>query len=354
MSKEHLLQRTLCVAGALLYLVTAHAETANVQFDNNGNVIQRTTPLGSTIYTYDALNRLQTESGPAKTQTFGLDADGNRLSDGSGSYTYSTTANQMATRLGASVSYDPAGNITADGSGRTFSYNQAGRLYQVFKGGMLYATYYYNYLGQRTRKVTTASAPQGAQTLLYQYDPQGHLIVEFSGTGAPIRSYVWRDDTPIAQIDYQPSRRILYFETDHLNTPRAAMDATGKVVWRWESDAFGTTLANEDPSGSAVKTTVNLRFPGQYYDQESGLNYNYFRDYDPTTGRYVQSDPIGLSGGSLSTYVYVNQNPLSHTDPLGLEAIIEVPTPMGPVPVPVPVPPGTNSAQAPSGRPVAL
>ena len=210
-----------------------------------------TVPAANQTLSYDNLDRLTSWVAPSTNQ----------------SYTYSATANRQATRLGAAVSYDPAGNVTADGTGRTFTYNQAGRLYQVFKSGVLYATYYYNYQGQRTRKVTTASAPQGAQTILYQYDPQDHLIAEFTGAGAPIRSYVWRDDTPIAQIDYQPSRRILYFETDHLNTPRAAMDATGKVVWRWESDAFGATLANEDPRGSGVKTTVNLRLPGQYWDQ---------------------------------------------------------------------------------------
>ncbi len=113
---------------------------------------------------------------------------------------------------------------------------------------------------------------------------------------------------------------VYYIYADHLNTPRVITDGTNKVVWRWDSDPFGADAANEDPDGDGAKFRYNLRFPGQYYDRETGLHYNYFRDYEPTTGRYVQSDPIGLQGG-LNTYAYVNGNPLSHADPLGLKPV---------------------------------
>ena len=77
-----------------------------------------------------------------------------------------------------------------------------------------------------------------------------------------------------------------FFQADHLGTPQLAADAQGRITWQARAEAFG--LTSPDP-GSTI--TVNLRFPGQYYDTESGLHYNYFRDYDPQTGRYVQSDP---------------------------------------------------------------
>lgn len=305
----------------------AQADSRNFQHDNSGNITQCSVTIGNsapaiTNYTYDALNRLLTESGPSKTQTITYDGDGNRLSDGAGSYTYSTTSNRMLTRLGATVTTDPAGHVTADGTGRTFTYNDPGRLATVSKNGVLLATYTYDYMGLRTRKVTTASAPQGAQTIHYDYDLQGNLLDEIdvtTGTSIPIRTYFWNPDsaTPIGYADYKPSRKVFYFAVDHLKTPRAVMDDTGKVVWRWESDAFGSTPANEDPDKDGVKVTMNLRFPGQYYDQESGLHYNWHRYYDPAIGRYTQADPIGMRGG-INGFTYVEGNPLSDIDPLGL------------------------------------
>ena len=105
-------------------------------------------------------------------------------------------------------------------------------------------------------------------------------------------------------------------QSDQLNTPRVITDSDGNVVWRWDGEAFGNTPPTAEVTG-AGQFVFNLRFPGQYYDAETGLYYNAHRDYDPTTGRYFESDPVGLYGG-ISTFGYGGGNPLSFRDPKGL------------------------------------
>jgi RHS repeat-associated protein len=118
---------------------------------------------------------------------------------------------------------------------------------------------------------------------------------------------------------------VYYIHTDHLNTPRRiTSSSTNAIVWRWDSDPFGTAAANQNPSGNGTQFVYNPRFPGQYYDAETGLNYNYARGYDSAIGRYVESDPIGLNGGSYSTYAYVRGNPVKGVDPLGLDPLCNV------------------------------
>ncbi len=113
--------------------------------------------------------------------------------------------------------------------------------------------------------------------------------------------------------------QVYYAYSDNLNAPQVIANATGNVRWRWISEPFRTTAAESIPN-SLENLVVNLRFPDQYFDKESGLSYNYFRDYDGTAGRYAQSDPIGLEGG-MNTYTYVGGNPLSYSDLFGLQKL---------------------------------
>ena len=108
-----------------------------------------------------------------------------------------------------------------------------------------------------------------------------------------------------------------FIHGDHLGTPLFASDQTGQVIWSAKRLPFGGTTADEDPDGDGNAYQLNLRFPGQYYDAESGLHYNHFRMYDPSLGRYLRSDPLGLVGG-INPFLYAHANPVRWADPLGL------------------------------------
>jgi RHS repeat-associated protein len=113
------------------------------------------------------------------------------------------------------------------------------------------------------------------------------------------------------------SAPMYFIHADHLNTPRLIADSTGTTVWRNDNaEPFADSVPDENPSGLGI-FEMPLRFPGQYADKETGDFYNYFRTFDPPTGRYKQSDPVGLPAG-LNTYAYVDNNPLQGVDPLGL------------------------------------
>ena len=217
------------------------------------------------------------------------------------------SSNQLSSVTGAlsrTYSYDAAGHTAAYG-GVSFTYNAAGRLLTAVNGSAT-SSYIYNAPGQRVQKVTAAG------TTAFVYDESGHLLGEYDGTGNAIQEIVWLGDTPVATVRQEAcGLSIFYIHTDHLNTPRRiTRRSTSDVVWSWDSDPFGTAGPNENPSGLG-SFSFNLRFPGQYYDLETGLNYNYLRDYDPGTGRYVESDPIGLVGG-VNTYAYADGDPVSN------------------------------------------
>ena len=304
----------------LLVLSTGVFADDTLNYDLKGNIVSRQNTNGTTNFQYDNLNRLIDEQGPQATQAFTYDANGNRLTDGVGSYTYAPNSNVMATEHGNTVVHDVVGNLTENGQGITYEYNQAGRLKRVYDNSTLVATYTYNAFGQRTRKVTPSS------TTVYHYDLNGQLIEETLADGAPQTTYVWRDNKPTAVI-FEPStssnntalEKAVYLHTDHLNTPRSATDNAKTTVWRWETDAFGSMAVDSDSDSDGNQTVVNLRFPGQYFDIESGLHNNWNRYYMGSIGRYATSDPIGLDGGQ-NTFSYVFQSPIRFIDPTGLDS----------------------------------
>ncbi|MCH2038968.1 MAG: RHS repeat-associated core domain-containing protein, partial [Rickettsiales bacterium] len=109
---------------------------------------------------------------------------------------------------------------------------------------------------------------------------------------------------PIAHIQHAANgdiEQIIYLTGDQLGSPRIGTNQSQQIVWRWESDAFGIAAPETDVDGDGNLVEIENRFIGQYWDQESGLYYNWHRYYDPSLGRYLRSDPIGLDDG-LNTY----------------------------------------------------
>jgi RHS repeat-associated protein len=179
------------------------------------------------------------------------------------------------------------------------------------------ATYTVAYSGGTAAVTVNQQTSGGAWNLLGTY-------TFGSGTGGNItltdqaNGYVIADAIRLVPAQGQAQPAIYYIAPDHLNAPRMIANQQGTTVWKWDqAEPFGATAPNADPDGDGVGFDFPLRFPGQYFDRETGLHYNYYRDYDPSVGRYVESDPIGLAAG-FNTYAYVGLDPLVAFDPFGL------------------------------------
>ncbi|CAN7503707.1 hypothetical protein LJR066_003316 [Acidovorax sp. LjRoot66] len=172
----------------------------------------------------------------------------------------------------------------------------------------------------------------------YVYGQDGTLLGEYgmggsnsTGTTQYIYLPTANGPMPIAAIVNGVAYAV---HSDHLNTPRKLTQADGQVAWQWAYSASGdeqptlgskrfTNETTNPTTGSTPipEVTLNLRYPGQYYDKESNLHYNYFRSYSAERGRYTQADPIGLEGG-FNRFGYVEGNPLRYTDPRGLNPLL--------------------------------
>jgi RHS repeat-associated protein len=226
------------------------------------------------------------------------------------------TENAAALR---SYTYDVGGNIITDvrpGESFAFTYNKRNRPISVTRNAVAYATYGYNALEQLVTRVTSAAGgPVG--TIHYIYDLDGHLIAEADAiTGATTREYIWaaaNDNTPIdlplAVIDgvNTATPATLWVHTYHLGRPTRMTDSTKATVWQAAYKAWG------EPTILTGTKLLNLRFPGQYFQIETGLAYNWNRHYDTTTGRYTQPDPLRFVDGP-SVYAYAGNSPWMETD----------------------------------------
>ena len=184
----------------------------------------------------------------------------------------------------------------------------AGRVAGREAGDAVYGIYHAGGLAEVAQD-QRAGAGQWAYLGTWAFDPAGSPLVVLAGgsdgtLSADALRFVGAGPAPAA---------LRFVHSDHLGTPQKLTDNAGALVW----DRIQTPFGLDHSVTGAAATPV--RFPGQYADGESSLHYNYFRDYDPSLGRYIQSDPIGLAGG-LNTYGYAGGNPLGYADPYGLRA----------------------------------
>jgi len=276
-------------------------------------------PTPTETYTYDPLYRLTgvLDSQGNTVESYTYNKTGDRLSKTStggmatGAYGYQTGTHWLTSIGNAARTYDANGNTTGNATGgQTFGYGYDGRnrLTVVQANQQTIGTYTYNAFGERIAKAATS--PQAINER-FAYDESNKLLGEY---GFSNRDYIWMDSMPVAAIDGSGvTATATFMVADGLGTPRSISNASGTQIWQWrfQSNPFG----EQQPSGSY---TYNLRFPGQYYDAESGQDYNLSRYYMPELGRYGQSDPSGLNGG-LNTYAYSGSNSLNVFDDDGLD-----------------------------------
>ncbi len=215
--------------------------------------------------------------------------------------------NQLVSYDDKEFSYDDNGNMISDGQ-KHYSYNASNRLTNVEQNGNTISNYRYDPLGRRISKTVNGV------TTYFLYDDTG-LLAEYDSQGGLITEYIYKQGAPFMSdlLMIKQSGKFYFSHNDQSMTSRALISFEGEKVW--EMSGFGFESNGQSEHG----VTNNLRFPGQYSDSEINSNYNYYRNYSPTLGRYIQLDPIGLKG-DLNAYLYAQANPIRFIDALGLNA----------------------------------
>ena len=300
----------------LLVSVTVGDTSRTFDYDGRGNLRSRSGPGYSARFEYDDSNQLTGFEGTVRSrlsfQSYSYDGVGNRMTKtdeaGLSVYDYDIGSHRLRSIVGPDAreySYDDAGGVLSDGV-HTYGYDARHRV-TVVDGVERYS---YNGRGERIGRFATDLG-----LVTYFYDAGGRMLGEYRQDGSAIQETVFLGDIPVATI-----RDGLVYEvhTDHTGTPQFVTNGSGEIVWRWDSVPFGESAVDEDPDGDGVQFRYDYRFPGQVHDSETELYYNYYRYYDPSTGRYMKSDPIGIGGG-LSTYAYAGNSPTNLIDPKGLQ-----------------------------------
>ena len=281
-------------------------------YDRAGNIVSEQTGEGRRDYGYDPLDRLTRAENPAlPDEEYSYDPVDNRLTSANTNGTWSYNPNnELLAYNNATCSFDDNGNMVkrvVNGVTTRYIYNVNNRLARVEDGsGNVIVRYYYDPFGRRLWKEV-----DGERTY-FLYSKQG-LIAEYDDQGDPIRFYgykpgsSWTTDPLFLKKEWN----YYFYHNDNLGTSQKLTTSNGQVVWLARYTSFGVS--------QLVKQKIKnpLRFPGQYYDRETRLHYNFHRYYDPRIGKYLNADPIGLAGG-MNVYIYTNNNPLIYRDVKGL------------------------------------
>jgi RHS repeat-associated protein len=264
------------------------------------------------------MDRLTSDTTSAGTEQFTIDGNGNRLTHvlpgGTETLSYDSVNNQLLSVSGTiggvahtqSYEYDDIGNVTQRlgyPSSEIYTYDGFTELASMTSGSVV-AQYSYNGNGLRVQK-----AVSGDGTYRYSYGQGGELLSETGKNSAAIqRNYVWMNGVVVGILD---ADNVYFVHNDYLGRPETVTNGSKASVWHAQNTAFGRTVQ------SATFGSLNIGLPGQYWDSESGLWYNWNRYYDAVTGRYLESDPADIASG-FSTYSYASGKPVSTIDPSGL------------------------------------
>ncbi|MFA6011948.1 MAG: RHS repeat-associated core domain-containing protein [Desulfobacteraceae bacterium] len=294
-------------------------------YDSLSRITDKKTEHGNYAYGYDDHHRLTSVTSPVfGNESFTYDDVGNRKTSGETAGTHQYSNNNELLRLDAlsgailpqQYHYNTSGSLLNTTSqsptltDKSFTYDVTDRLTKVQNAAktQTIADYSYDPFGRRLWKEVN-----GVKTY-YFYSSQG-LSGEYNASGQVIKTYgylpgsAWTTDPLFMKV----GESYYYYHNDHLGTPVKMTSSNGAVVWSANYKAFGEAVV-------APSSTVenNLRFPGQYFDKETGLHYNWNRYYDPKAGRYIGPDPLGFGGGDVNLYAYSVNNPVMVSDPTGL------------------------------------
>lgn len=299
--------------------------------DKLGRIIQKVETVGGVTttydYRYDAIGQLiEVKQNGSVVASYSYDTNGNRLSKAAGGTTVNGTYDAQDRLLSygnATYTYTANGELqtkTANNQTTSYNYDALGNLRQVTLPNGTQIEYLIDGQNRRVGKKVNGVLVQG-----FLYQGQLRPAAELDGSGAIVSRFVYGKGINVP--DYMVKGGVTYrIIADHLGSPRLIVNtATGAIAQRMDYDEFGDVLLDTN-SGFQP-----FGFAGGIYDKDTGLLHFRARDYDPRIGRWTAKDPIRFAGGDLNLYTYVNGNPLSFTDPLGLAGLVEVMTQIGAV-----------------------